>query len=392
MKNGFMHDPSYKAPGHLFTLNWPVHVPGGVNEAVLGLALQLRARGYRPVVAVATWSQDPQPAETRGVEVVSLRLREPISQSGGLRLLPGFLRTVWSDSKALLALLRERNVQVVNSHFPTLDVAVITVLKAAGLYRGKFLLTFHGADISEIGRSTGLVRRMWQALITRADAVVACSEALRREVLQFAPRARVTTIYNGADVALFRGAARTPRPAIRRILHVGKFEYKKSQDVILRAFKRLLRSYADCSLVLIGASGPMLEDTRLLIKDLQLENRVELHVNVPHGRLPEFMAQADLFVLPSRAEPFGIVLLEAGAAGLPVVATRVGGIPELLEHERTGLLVAPDSVEELEQAMRRMVENPELARELANRWQERVMATWSWEITCEKYLKTIEQL
>jgi glycosyltransferase involved in cell wall biosynthesis len=387
-----MNHPPSKAPGHLLLLTWPVHIPGGVNEAVLGLALQLQARGYRTTVGITTWSKDPQPAETRGVEVVSFELREPLSQQAGLRLLPGFLLTLLPDSRALLVFLRDRNIQVVNSHFPSLNVAVVVLLKALGLYRGKLVLTFHGADIGEIGHSTGLVRRAWQALIRRADGVVACSDALRRDVLRFVPQASVVTIHNGADIGLFNGVVRPPSTSIRRILHVGKFEHKKSQDVILRSFKRLLETYPDCSLVLIGSSGPLLEQTRALVEDLGLQKQVEMHVNVPHDQLPEFMGRADLFILPSRSEPFGIVLLEAGAAGLPVVATRVGGIPELLEHERTGLLIAPDSVEELEGAMRRLIENPGLAHELGRRWHDCVVATWNWDVTCQKYLKMIEQI
>ena len=385
---------SSQAPGHLLLLNWPVHVPGGVNEAVLGLALQLQARGIRPTIAIATWSNDPQPAKTRGVEVVSLQMREPVSPESGFRVFPGFLRTLLPDSKALLALLRSRNIQVVNAHFPNLDVILIMILKALGLYRGKLLLTFHGAEITEIRQSNGgLFRKLWRSVMVRADSVVACSDALCRDVLDFAPRARVETIHNGADIDLFDAVSHTPRPGrIRRLLHIGKYEHKKSQDVILRAFKQLLAVYPDCSLVLIGADGPLLLPTRQLIQKLQLEKQVKLHVNVPHHQLPAFMAGADLFILPSRTEPFGIVLLEAGAAGLPVIATHVGGIPELLEHERTGLLIAPDSVDELLLALRRLIENPLLAHQLADSWHQRVINTWSWGISCEKYLGLIKQL
>lgn len=374
------------------TLKWPVHIPGGVNEAVLGLAQQLQMRGVQPTIAIATWSKAPQPAQTRGIEVVSLRLREPVSQGSGWRLLPGFLWTLVSDSRALLRLVRERNVQVINAHFPALDIALIRLLKALRLYRGKLLLTFHGADITEISRTTGLVRRLWQRMITRADGVVACSDALRREVLRFAPQARVTAIHNGADIGLFNRIQRPGAGPIRRILHIGRFEYKKSQDVILHAFKRLLGKYPDCSLVLIGADGPMLKQTRVLIEELGLQKQVEVHVNVPHEQLPSYMERADLFLLPSRAEPFGIVLLEAGAAGLPVVASCVGGIPELIEDEETGLLVRPGSVEALERAIERMIENPEWARELGWRWHERVISTWSWDVTCEKYLRMLEEM
>jgi glycosyltransferase involved in cell wall biosynthesis len=325
--------------------------------------------------------------------VISLQLREPLSPQSGLKLLPGFLRTLSADAGALRALLRNRNIQVVNAHFPTLDVILVLLLKKLGLYRGKFLLTFHGADITEIRQCTGSLARLWRGVILSADAVVACSDALRRDVLEFAPRARVITIHNGADIGLFDAVSGTPRSSdIRRLLHIGKFEHKKSQDIILRAFKQLLNTHPDCSLVLIGADGPMLLQTRKLVEELGLQEKVELHVNVPHDHLPAFMETADLFLLPSRAEPFGIVLLEAGAAALPVIATRVGGIPELLEHERTGILIAPGSVDELLGAMLRLMDHPSLARQLALNWHERVMKTWNWDVSCEKYLQMIEQL
>lgn len=366
-----------------------MHAPGGVNGAVLGLALQLQARGIHPTIAIATWANEPQPARTRGVDVISMRLREPFSQTAGWRLLPGFLMSLPSDARALLALLRARNIQVVNAHFPTLDVTVVAMLKALGLYRGKLVLTFHGADITEIGHSSGLVRRVWQSLITGADGVVACSHALRREVLAFAPQARVTAIHNGAEMALFGGIRRPLARPLRRILHVGRFERKKGHDVLLHAFRGLLATHPDCSLVLIGGDGPTLGQTRALIEELNLSGRVELHVHVPHEELPPYFERADLFVLPSRAEPFGIVLLEAGAASLPVIASDVGGIPELIEHERTGLLVPSENVEALESSFRRLIENPELAREFGRRWHEHVLSTWSWDTNCRKYLEAI---
>ena len=386
-----MQDNSTSLPGYLLVLNWPVYVPGGVNEAVLGLAQNLKSRGYQSIVGISTWSKDPQPPRTRDIEVVSLRLREPFAQGSGFRLLPGFFSTFASDVGALLTLLRSRNIRVVNSYFPSLDVGVIFLLQWARAYKGKFVFTFQGADIGEISQSTGLARWLWQFLITRADGVVACSDALRKDVVRFAPKARVTTIHNGVDLSLF-DQFRQPRVLLRRILHIGKFEHKKSQDVLLRAFKNLVGSIPDAFLILIGAEGPELSRTRALITELQLEKRVELHVNVPHERLPEFMAQADLFVLPSRAEPFGIVLLEAGAAGLPVVATRVGGIPELIENERTGLLIAPESVEELEASMKRLLTDVGLAERLGRSWHDQVVSTWSWEVTCRKYLDLVESV
>jgi glycosyltransferase involved in cell wall biosynthesis len=383
--------PSADLPGYLLILNWPVSIPGGVNEAVLGLAQDLQTRGYHPIIGVATWAKDPQPEMARGIEIVSLRLRDPYAEGSGVRLLPGFLRTLPSDIRSLVAFLRLRNIQVVNSYFPSLDVGIILLLKLLGVYQGKFIFTFQGADIRAIGKTQGLVRKIWQLLIRKADGIVACSEALSREVISVVPGAHVTTIHNGVDVRLF-SRTRQPRSRLQRILHIGKFEYKKSQDVVLRAFRRLLEIDPDVSLVLIGATGPELDQTRTLISDLGLESKVELHVNVPHEQLPAFMETADIFVLPSRVEPFGIVLLEAGAAGLPVIATRVGGIPELIEHERTGLLISPDSVDELEAAIKRLMIDTSLAESLARNWQDKVLASWSWRATGQKYIALLQEM
>jgi|ERR1700676_5720730 len=103
------------------------------------------------------------------------------------------------------------------------------------------------------------------------------------------------------------------------------------------------------------------------------------------------MAQADLFGLPSRSEPFGIVLLEAGAAGLPVIGTRVGGIPELIEDGVTGILVAPDDVVALEGAMRGLFTDSTDANRLAQAWHTKVTTTWSWERTGREYLSALEK-
>jgi glycosyltransferase involved in cell wall biosynthesis len=377
-------------PGYLLVLNWPVSIPGGVNEAVLGLAQDLKAHGYHPIIGVASWSKDAQPEEFRGIDVASLRLREPFAEGAGLRLLPGFLRTLIADARALLAFLRFHNIQVVNSCFPSLNISSLLLLKSLGAYRGKLILTFHGADIQLIGRTSGLLRKVWLRVIGQADGVAACSEALRREVLRVAPGARVVTIHNGVDRALF-ACAREPRPRLRRILHIGKFEHKKAQDIVLQAFRRILRDFPDARLQLVGAEGPALAETRMLISGLGLAQSVELHVNAPHEQVPAFMQAADIFVLPSRLEPFGIVLLEAGVSGLPVIATRVGGIPELIEHEQTGLLIAPDDAAALESAIRRLMADRPLAEALARRWQQRVLATWSWRTTGQKHIELVQQ-
>ena len=377
------HPPS---AGYLLTVNWPVSGIGGVSEVMFGLAQQLRAQGaYNPVIAVTSWDYSPQPSLVRDIEIVDLRLRLPFVPGKGLWSFAAFLATLTVDMRALAVFARDRRIEVINAHFPDLNAYVVLLMKTLGLFRGKLLLSFHGSDMAEVSHTRGLHRAAWRNLITRADRVVACSEALARDIVRFAPRARVVAIHNGVDTQLFHRPSGS-RPNRRRILNVGKFESKKAQDVLVHAFQHLLRSVPDASLVLVGADGPELASIRALVDRLGLQQQVEFHVTVPHERIPEFMERADVFVLPSRSEPFGIVLLEAGAAGLPVVATRVGGIPELIEHGKTGLLVPPDDPVKLERAIRLLLTDAAAADNLALAWQERALSNWSWELTCRKYL------
>lgn len=380
-------------PTWLFLLNWPVTAPGGVNEVVLSVASRLaNSSRFIPLIGVIDWEHDPAqplPSAVRGVEVIRLRLRAPLPEHG-VRGMAGLGRTLLPDILALLHLIGERNVRIINAHFPTLNICVPLLMKWLGLFRGIVALSFHGADLTEAQHAPENGKRLWRNAIRRADVSIACSASLAAAVRAFVPVARVEAIHNGAELDLFR------RPPLKRngppsLLHIGKYESKKGQDILLRAFREVLGTVPDARLVLVGARGDALEATRNLVVSLGLEKSVEMHVDVPHERIPGFTSQADLFVLPSRAEPFGIVLLEAGAAGLPVAATRTGGIPELIENEVTGLLVPPGSVEDLRDAVLRLLDPDGPALRLAEAWQSRVLENFSWDSTVERYVSVMER-
>jgi glycogen(starch) synthase len=111
--------------------------------------------------------------------------------------------------------------------------------------------------------------------------------------------------------------------------------------------------------------------------------------DVPHHCIVQYLRESDLFVLPSRLEPFGIVLVEAGAAGLPVVASRVGGIPELLRHEHNALLVEPGDPSSLAEAMTKLLSDAVLADRLAATWHREAMG-FTWEKTADGFLRGLD--
>jgi len=358
----------------LFVVPWVPTGPGGVNEAVLGLARELKAGGrFEPLIGVTCWSETALPPAVRGIPLIALRLHGVYD--GGVWQAAKSAAWLPTELTALARLLRHHEVEIVNLHFPTIAGAAFHLLRRLGLYRGKIALTFHGSDIARVCGLARPQRRVWQHYIGAADEVLVCSQALAHRVRSVCAGRQPRIVHNGADMELFNRVARRRDSGPRRILHIGKFDRNKSQDVLLAAFQMLLDRRLDCTLTMIGGNGPELESVRRAAAVFGA--RAQVLVDIDHQRIPGYMADADLFVLPSRAEAFGIVLIEAGASGLPVVATKVGGIPEIISDASTGLLVEPDDPPALAEAMARVLEDEALARRLASRLRaEALHYTW----------------
>ena len=200
---------------------------------------------------------------------------------------------------------------------------------------------------------------MQRAAYGCAHRVVANSQAAAdRLLLERVPRRKVTVIPNGLDAARF--GTRTPRPRLRRIVMVANLRAEKGHDVLFEAAVPLLRSFPDARFDLVG-DGPEHERLRARAAALGVAHAVTFagHCDDVAARL----AEADLFVLPSRSEAFPNAVLEAMAAGLPIVASGVGGILELIDDGRTGVLVPPgDAVVLAEQLHRLMIDAPRAER------------------------------
>src|SRR5262249_20865032 len=175
------------------------------------------------------------------------------------------------------------------------------------------------------------------------------------------------------------------------ILCVANHNVKKALDVLLHAFAQLLRSGQSIKLLLVG-EGPLTKDLQRLAQDLCLRDSVQFLGSKNLEEVAELMRRCTLFVLPSRAEPFGIVLLEALASRKPIVATRVGGIPEFVEHGVTGLLVEPDNPCVLSEAIGTILQNPILADTLGTNGYELVKAHFNWKVAATKYERAFQAL
>jgi glycosyltransferase involved in cell wall biosynthesis len=204
-----------------------------------------------------------------------------------------------------------------------------------------------------------------------------CNSHLLKEFLSSRyglPRERVTVVPNGVDTDFFQ-----PNPNGRGegppvLLSVARLVPDKDHDTLLKAFGPLSQRHPGAELWLVG-NGPRRRVLEQQVQNLGLTGRVKFLP--PEQDLRPLYHRADLFVLSSKAEALPNVILEAMAAGLPVVATRVGGVPEAVAPEATGLLVAPGDDAGLAQALARLLDDPGARRAMGRQARERVLGHFS---------------
>jgi len=192
-----------------------------------------------------------------------------------------------------------------------------------------------------------------------------CIEGLLEDGI---PPARASTVYCGVDLSTWQGhderglrARLGIAPDDIVIAQAGSLIHRKGHDVLLRAFADLKRLRPKCRLLIIG-DGPDRPGIEALCRELNLESAVHFlgFIAPPPGVI--FRDATDIAVSPSRAEGFGLTVIEAGAAGRPVVATETTGMTEILTDEETGLIIPIENPERLTQALLRLVDDPALRR------------------------------
>ena len=220
-------------------------------------------------------------------------------------------------------------------------------------------------DASNIYGRSRFLRGLLRRLMRQAEAVTGCSADTLREAERFADvslGSRGSVIHNG--IALGDFDVEPFRPGYGYVLGIGRLVAEKGFDVLLRAFAlATCEAGFDLRLVIVG-DGPERAALQALAGKLGLGSAVTWFGSAPRTQVPALFAGAAVVSVPSRHEPFGIVNLEAMAAGAPLVASRVGGVPEIVEDGVNGLLVGPGEPEPLAHALVQLATDRDLAAAL----------------------------
>ena len=343
---------------------------GGLERYAQAILGRLAARGHQVETMAFTRTGLADSCDA-GVDVRRTRASLTL---GNTPLHPGFYAKVSRR-------IRDLRPDIVVAHTPVPFPAEMAFLAArrAGV---PFVVTYHAGALR--GSSAGLAMlaavdraTLERRMIAQADHLIAVGPYVRDHALAGA-RAPVTLVPPGVDAARFRCTT----PALGRdILFVAPLDQSyhwKGVDVLWRAFGRIRRCMPDATLTLVGA-GDRLEEFR---------RRARHHPSVVRvlGRIPEAdlvreYRRAAVVVLPSTtdAEAFGMVLAEANACGRPVVASRIGGIPDFVSHGHNGLLVEPGEHEDLEAKLLEVLGDEDDAFDMGARGRERVLRHHDWD-------------
>jgi L-malate glycosyltransferase len=300
-------------------------------------------------------------ADLAGVRVIPL---SPVRRLGKL----GYL----AATQQVRSLVRTLRPDVLHAHYAT----SYGLLGALSRYQ-PFVVSVWGSDVFEFPRASPLHAAVLRHALRRPSLVASTSQCLEVEARRYTSRPiRITPF--GVDMARFRPRRDPDRTADMVIGMVKTLEPKYGVTTLVHAFRLVASRHRHARLLIVG-SGSQRNSIQALISSYGLSSRAEVLPAVPHPEVPRLLRRIDIFAMPSYQESFGVAAVEASACGLPVVASRVGGLPEVVVDGKTGILVPPGDTKALAGALDELIASPELRDRLGRAGRAFVEEHYEWE-------------
>lgn len=246
-----------------------------------------------------------------------------------------------------------------------------------------YFISSWGSDVIWSPHQNVLFRWLLSYNFRRADQVTATSRMLAKATASFCPPdTNVRVIPFGVNTDIFSPPSDS-RLNNHELLTIGIVKTMRPRygirELIL-AFHQVATSFPECRLIIVGG-GEQLPELQSLVISLDMESYITLAGPISHGHIAEYLHSFDVFVVPSLTdrESFGVAAVEAAACGLPVIASCVGGLPEVVIDGKTGILVPPGDIDALAEAMLRLLGNPTLRTQMGRAGRQYVLEHYRWE-------------
>jgi glycosyltransferase involved in cell wall biosynthesis len=348
-------------------------VIGGAEFAVNNLAKQFKRKGHEVKIIASR-----HPVNLRGKEIIDdieiKRLYFPVPTTLRSMLMSFF--APFSLIK-LIKEIKKWRPDIVNLYF--LSENSLYTLAAKKLLGFKLVASAQGNDIHKNPYKSALHRWFIRKILLTAEYVTGSSGSFLNDVKKFVPVNNSSVTANGINVEDFT-SKRKYRHKRPYVFSIGRFEYKKGFDMLIKAFSDVKINNIN---LLIAGKGDEWQRCKELIKELGMGDRIKLLGYVNDEEKIKLYNGCEFFVLPSRAEPFGITNLEAMAAGKAVLATAVNGVPEIVDRTR-GMLMEPN-VNSIVKGLQKMIRYRG-KQQLGRNGKQFVEENYTWSKIADKYL------
>ncbi len=370
----------------VFTTQFPPAV-GGVETMTwqLSKALQSMSEDVTVLTPQASGAAEFDAGETLQIQRYSLS--DPLTFTAKAKQKMSLVKTLKQS-------ITDSNADAVlcTGWDPCAYIASIACAKS----RTPYFLIAHGMELMQLPRNFAARQtKAWmrRRALSGAKRIIAVSSYTRDRVVTLGvPQQRVSVVPNGVVLAETKRNGTTNANG-KVLMTVSRLVPRKGHDTVLRALPRVLQQVPDAVYRVVG-TGPELGRLQALTKQLQLNDHVEFHGQVSDHDREQLLDGCNVFVLATRATPtdfegLGIAVLEAMQIGKPVVVTRAGGVPEIVEHGRTGLVVEPDDPESLACAIIDLLGNPAKASAMGTNAESDVRARFGWQFIARRYLEEL---
>ena len=379
----------------MLTWEFPPRIVGGIARHCLGLSKALAKLGHEVYVITLEFPGTPLFEDVDGVKVhrVLIELGHPNF------IIWTFIFNHFMEKK-VAELSRSVKFDIIHIHdWLTAEAGV----SSKHFLNKSLVSTVHS---TEVGRSQGLHNpdsflidgiEWWMTY--EAKRVIVCSNSVKWELESHfnLPHDKVTVIPNGVEISNFNLNINREevkrrygiKPNERIVLFIGRLVPQKGVDTLIKAVPLIIQRHRDARILIAGDgwSRTYLEE---LVKSMGLRDHVRFLGFISDWELADLMVAADVLVVPSVYEPFGIVALEGMAAGTPVVATNIGGLSEIIEHDKTGVLVYPRNPESIAWGVNRVLSDRKYADWLVRNARKKVLEAYSWEEIAKRTVEVYE--
>lgn len=297
-------------------------------------------------------------------------------------------------SNKLYEISEREKLDIIHAHYAVPHTTAMLLAKQMTGGRIKTVTTLHGTDVTIMAEDPGL-KEITEHSVNQCDAITAVSESLKENALESLNiKKDIKMIYNFIDTDEYKRADTRIKTCLKInedekvIIHTSNFRKVKRIEDVITIFK-LINQEIPSRLILVG-DGPMQRDAYDLTMSLGISDKVSFLGK--QDKITSILSAGDLFLLPSEKESFGLAALEAMACGVPVIATNTGGIPEVVEHGKSGFLSKIGDVKDMAQNSIKVLSDPIILSEFRKRSREIAVEKFHPDNIVKQYEELYKQL